>query len=91
MGVEVNESWGNNRAVGIDDLVGYAVGPAPYAGNATVFDPHVASESRHPCSIDDGAVFYVNVVVSSHGSPRSGLRSGVMLNQPSTPLLWNRV
>ena len=81
MGVEVNESWGNNRAVGIDDLVGYAVGPAPYAGNATVFDPHVASESRHPCSVHNGAVFDMNVVVSRHGSPRSGFRSGVVPNQ----------
>ena len=61
--------------------LGDTVGSTAYTGDATILDPHVASESRHPCSVHNGAVFDMNVVVSRHGSPRSGFRSGVVPNR----------
>ena len=70
MGVQVNKPGSNNRPIGIDDLIGDAVCPTTYPRDATVLDPHVTSKSRHSCPIDDGAVFYVNVVLHTHVSPR---------------------
>ena len=81
MSVKVDKAWSNNRPVRVDDLLGDTVGSTAYTGDATILDPHVASESRHPCSIYNGAVFDVNVVVSSHGSPRSGFCSGAVPNR----------
>tara|TARA_B100000470_G_C19585006_1_gene299533 strand:- start:253 stop:498 length:246 start_codon:yes stop_codon:yes gene_type:complete len=81
MCVKVNKAWSNNRPIRVDDLFGDTVSSTAYTGDAAILDPHVASESRHPCSVHNGAVFDMNVVVSRHGSPRSGFRSGVVPNQ----------
>ena len=64
VGVQIDEAGRDDQAVGVDDLFGEAGRAAAELRDLAVLDPDVAAIARDAGTIDDGAAFDLNIVIS---------------------------
>src|SRR5262249_22567360 len=69
MGMEIDETGGDDETVSIDRLAGQARHSSAKMGDSAVPDPDVASVARDACSIDNCSAFDVNIEVCHRTLP----------------------
>jgi hypothetical protein len=68
VGVEINEAWRDDEAIGVDDFLREAIPAATDLRDLAVLDPQVAMETRDARSVDDRSTFDLNIVFGHLGS-----------------------
>jgi hypothetical protein len=84
--VEVDEAGGDDLALGVDDSLGDAGGPAADLCDLAVLDPDVGLVSRHSCPVHHRSTGDVDVRVAHAGPFPNPLPKTYSVRTPDTEL-----